>query len=705
MVGISLQDDVKRSFEKVKEDILTLKRSLNRELLAVEELSGRFNAVVVKDEFYSFVKSLGERLDRIDDSLEAYLGYEDDIKNVDAKVNSLGKKLSRQEDLGSEVKEVRRLNGKLDALEGSAVSAQKFNEGLGKVLSDVSSVRSAMLTGKALDGLKARLSEAEKKVESLEKSVPSRTEVSGSADAVEELGERLGKIESGITKKVEALEGSTISAQKFSESIGKVLLDVSSVRSAMLTSKALDSLKSRLNEAEKKVECVERESRKRIEEIEKEANKKLEDISGSLMGDIGSVRANSVDKSAFEKNLKELRKEDASIRGVLESSVSEVDFSDYVTRKELGKKLLVLEELNSALGKVARNAVEVEKGLELLRNEAASIDDVKSIGSDVKEISKSIDTLKAVMERVSDSSQKRFAQDLEQAKARFEKDLERLRDDFEDKLKKVEKEKAPANGGLLARVGKGVADFFREEDDSSEKKEKKGKPTPTVSELLKGEEKKKPGKGPGFGSFLMIAIIMAVIIAGIVFVFWFANRPESIIEPVQPFGVNESPVGLDAINASNEPVANETVPAAEAFEGNVSESAPAEVSGKNATTSAPGTVEYCRESYECKARGDGGYWFSCYLDEVGTCRCFVTDAEGCGIAQEVSKKPEAQAAAGNSNFGYAIAVGIVFALFLAVYISVLRNRRKNGKKPKKKEKETEKEEENGVDLEEFFHKK
>ncbi len=730
MVGISLQDDVKRSFEKVRDDILALKRSLNRELLAIEEMSGCFQTVVVKDEFYSFVKRLGERLDRIDDHLEAYLGYEDDIKNVDAKVNSLGKKLSRQEDLGNEVKGIRRLNGKLEALEGSAISAQKFNESIGKILSDVSSVRNSMLTGKALDSLKTRLLEAEKKVESLEKSVPSKDEISASAGAVKELREMLDKAKSAVTKKVEALEGSAISAQKFNEAIGKVSSDVSHLKSAMLTGKALDSLKTRLLEAEKKVESLEKsvplksdvsgsvaaveelresvrmievDSQKRLEDIENNTDKKLGDISGSLKVDIGSIKASFVDKSVFEKSLKELRKEDASIRGVLESSVSEVDFSDYVTRKELGKKLLAIDELNSDLGRVAQNASELERGLESLRKGAASIDDVKSIVSDVKGVSRSLDSLKAAIEKAGESSQKRCAQDLEQVKARLEKELARLRDDFEDKLRRVEKEKAaPASPGLLARVGKGVAEFFREDEEDSGKKERKVKPAPTVSELLKEDEKKKPGKRFGFSGFLMIAIMIVVVIAGFVFVFFLASAPEGGIEDAPPEDANES--AADGLVGSPDELAGDEGVILIGDENNVnaSQEVPANDSVEPA---APGTLEYCQAEFECKERGDGSYWFSCYLDEEGTCRCFVTGAEGCGMVGEASEKPADVAGNGKFRLGYAIAAVVAFALFMVVYISAARNRVKNGKKPGKKEKEAEEDDGNGVDLEEFFHKK
>ncbi len=627
MVWISLQDDVKRSFAKVKEEILNLKRAVNRELLAVEEMGGQLQTFVVKDEFYSFIKRLGERLDKIDENLESYLGYEEEIKNVEAKVKGLGRKLSRQEDLGGEVKEVRALRGKLAALEGSAISANKFNDALSKVSSDVSSLKVSMLTSKVLDGLKAKLANAEKRVEELEKVVPSKEDVLSGLAVIEEL-----------KKSAEKLEG---------------------------------------------------DNRKKAEDAEKENIKRLDEVSGRLTADIESVRASSVDKTAFEKSLKELKKDAASIRSVLESSVSEVDFSDYVTKKELVKKLLALEEINSDIGRVAQDNAELENNLESLKRETASLEDVRRIGTDVKEISKSLDSLKAVIEKVVDSGQKRLTNELEQMKGKFEKDISKLKDEFKGKLEKLEKEKSSMRGGhgILARFGKGFADFFREDEEQEVKA--KAKPVPSVSEILKEEEKKKLRAGPGFGRFMMPVIITIVIVVLFFMVFWMANK---------------APDSVDVVDESNASGFVEELPPAEDFI-LVNESLH-EVENVSAVQ---GTIEYCRQEYECKAREDGGYWFSCYLDEEGTCRCFVTDAEGCGVVEEKLELEYEDESGVKERFSYLITAVIVFAIFLAVYLLVLRNKKTEAKKPKKeKEKakgEVKEEDSNGVDLEEFFQKK
>ncbi len=612
---------MKRSFENVKDDIINLKKGVNRELLAVEELGSRLQAFVAKEEFYSFVKRLGERLDRIDENLDAYLGYDEDIKSVDAKIKNFEKKLSRQEDLSGEVKEVRALRGKLAAIEGSTVSAQKFNEAVGRLSSDVSYIKGSMLTGKALDSLKAKLADSEKRAERLEKSVPSRGDVSGCVEAVEEVRESVRRVEV--------------------------------------------------------------DSQKRLEEIEKDANKKLGEISGSLKTDMEMIKASFVDKAVFEKSLKELRKESASIRSVLENSVSEVDFSDYATKKELGKKLLALEELNSDIRRVAQDNAELENSLGELKRETASLDDVKKIGVDVKEISDSMDSLRAAIEKAIDSGQKRFSHELEQTRAKFEKEISRLKDDFGGKL---EKEKASAKGGegVISRIGRGFADFFREEEEKEAKV--KAKPSPGVSELLKEEEKKKSRKGPGFGRFLMPVIITAVVAVLFLVVFWLANRAE---DGTKDIGGDNASGFVKELPPAEDAAADETS-GADVFQG---------------VSAAPGTIEYCRQEHECRERGDGSYWFSCYLDDEGTCRCFVTDAEGCGVAKEKPERDSEQVGDGRGKAGYVAASVVVFAVFLAAYFLVLRNSKAGAKKQKKGREKGKEEEGEGVDLEEFFQKK
>jgi len=259
VVVIAFQDDVKDGFTKVKEDILDLKRSVNRELLAIDEVSNRLQRVVLKDEFYNFIKRLGERLDKIETSLEEYSSYEDNQKEVESKIKNLGKKISRQEDLSSEIKEVRKLRGKLAELEGSVVNTEKFNSDLRGLQNSISSMKKSALTGKEFENAKAELVRVSEKIEKVEL----------------ESGKKLEQIESGLKTEVETLKGTL------------------------------------------------------------------------------------VEKETFDKNIKSLKKDISSVRNVLDSSVSEVDLSDYVTKKELGKDISKIDYITAEASKLSQKISDV----------------------------------------------------------------------------------------------------------------------------------------------------------------------------------------------------------------------------------------------------------------------------------------------------------------------------------------------------------
>ncbi|MAG16092.1 hypothetical protein CMO88_03455 [Candidatus Woesearchaeota archaeon] len=584
MVVIAFQDDVEKGFSRVKEDIFNLKRSVNRELVAIEELSGKLQTVLAKDEFYNFIKRLGERLDKLETNIDTYSGYDDELKEVDVKIKNLGKKISRQDDLSSEIKEVRKLRGKLSALEGSTVSAKKFNEELNKLLSDFSSLKEVMLTNKALEATKLKITKVNKRIADFEKIAPSKEEVSNNTE--------------------------TLTAQR-------------------------QSFESHKSENQKKFDLLEK----------------------TLGKEVGDLKESSVNKESFDRRSEELKKELNSIRSLLDSSVSEIDLSDYVTKKEVNKKLLKLEETSST-GKLSTDVLNIEERLNSLAKRAASLNDIDKIGSDVKKVSKSIDALKVGIEKVAEVVQNRLDVGLDHTNTKFEKELAKVKLD----LKKVDKGKGSAGQGVFSKIGKGVSDFFKEEDVP--KKEVK-KTKFSVSEFLKEEEKK---KGFGIGKFLLIgSLVLVIVFAGLFFYF-----------STQFGGIFEGEEALQEIEVPEE------LPEEE------------KISEKSEIVETEGSIidteKSCEETYECKERVSGEYWFNCYLDEEESCRCFVTDATGCGLAEEVEETDS------RNNTFYIIAALIVSIITLLVFYFISRGEEKEGDEEKENKGD-------GVDLEEFFQKK
>jgi len=706
VVGIAFQDDVKSSFSKVKNDMLNIKRSLNRELLAIEEVSGRIQTLTSKDEFYSFIKRLGERLDKIETSLETYLALEDDIKNTDAKLKSVFKKLSRQEDLSSEVREVRKLKGKVSALEGSSVNVQKFNDEVTKLDNAVSSIKKVMLTDKDFETAKSKVSDLNKHLASLEKTLPSKEDV---------------------FKNLETL----------------------------------------------------RNLRQGFEKHKRDTQTKLDENLNKLKKDVEGIRDASVGKDLYNQKTSEIKKDLNTLKNLVDSSVSEIDLSDYVTKKEFGKNFSKVDEINSEIEKLSSSASNTETHLKSLKNSAASLSDVENVHSDVKDVKKSVDRLNDTVKKLGEVSQKHFEQQLNQVSMKLERDISKLKADFEEKIKKTTKEKKVYKPGLLSKVGKGMSDFFKEEEPEKVEKEKKAK-TWSVSEFLKDEQKKKSKTDDRAGGFIIIsAVILLLLLVGLFFYFS-AYRDISdtgqeaaittldVVKTPQDEVTSESDAETKKIEKGNvtetrnltEPLAAEEAlkvnessaeeePLAEVTT-NLSEDVMAEEQ-KNVTqqevrdltepaqideeiieitssesidkvetlpeveteeTISPEldeqidiqpeveTVESCQERYECKIRAENEYWFDCYVDENSQCRCFVTDAEGCDIVEELSEEElEVEGGGLRSNRGYLVVAGVVLVIMLAIFLLTIKPPKSKPKEPKKRPAK------DSLDLEEFFEKK
>ena len=140
------EEEVRKSFARVKEDILQIKRSLNKQVFSVEEINKTISNSLEKEEFYAFIKRLGLKIEELENSFPV----KSDKEDVDAlaselseEIAGLRKLLQQRDDIANEIREVRSLKGKVLELEGSAVSRAEFSKDTTKLKAELSALKAS----------------------------------------------------------------------------------------------------------------------------------------------------------------------------------------------------------------------------------------------------------------------------------------------------------------------------------------------------------------------------------------------------------------------------------------------------------------------------------------------------------------------------------------------------------------------------------
>ena len=486
----------------------------------------------------------------------------------------INKKLSRHDDLSSEVKKVRKLEGKVNIMEGSFARKDDFDSSIAKFRENIDLVKKSLITDKNFEKYVAGL-----------------------------------KI---VEKKLAVLEDFAVEAGKLQDAIAK-------------------SKKPEEKYAEKA----------RIEEL----SKKLSEFESAYPK-----------KASVEDEISRMKREISEVNNTLSQSVSEVDLSEYITKKVLAAKLSVVDALAETDSRLEKEISGIEKEIVDFRRQSATVEDVSRLNTELKSIAKAIDSMKASLDKISLSNQKKLESSIEKVNQKIDRSM--LKTGYE--LKKNSKPKAVSSGeGFLSRVSKVFSDFFREDDVKPEKNERFD-----VKDYL---EKKSEKKENDFNWPVAIGVVSAIaILAVLLFLLVSFERQPAGSED----GIEDSPQGgiVDS-EPSDSDIPDDAV---EAQTGDIS-----------------GAVE-CVQMFECKERANGEYWYDCHIDTSGTCRCFIDDGTRCGISEEESVLLDSR-----SNAPYLIGAAILLAGILAVYALTGKGdgKQKDGNGEEK------------VNLNEFFQKK
>lgn len=625
MVLIAFNDDVKNSFSKVKEDMLDLKRGINSNLHSVEEIAKRLDSSTHKEEFYTFVKRLGSRLDQIESSLTEISGLSDEIEDLEANLGNLEKKQDRQDDITNEVKEVRKLRGKIASVEGKIVGIKRFNEEINSLNEQLQLARKDFVT---------------------------ETELGKQADKLADVKKQFNKAEREFAYKAD-------------------------------TDTALAAV---------------REIRAEIENFKEKQSKKTSDSLRKIENTVASIKEETVTKESFNEKLSETRKNLNNIQELVDNSVSEVNLGDYVTKKDLQKKFTSFDYLTSDGERLSSSVANLSKEIKKIKSNGASYDDVDRISESVRNVSKSIDSLKDRVSQVVDTTKKHFDDGFKSLQNKHEREISSLKEKLDrdiGKIKSAQRDRpspSVSGKGLFSKIGKGVAEFFKEEEEKPKVEEIKTDVKKEAPRSQKPKDEKKKGKGLGFILGVLIVIVIIAIGAGIFYLIPSGDEQatDTTVEIVKDelIEVVEEPEAIPEIVEEAMVDFNETEPE---------------------IVEALNTTKSCIAAYECNERAPEEYWFDCKFDEKSSlCRCFVTDAEGCGI-EEVEDEPVVipdMEDETEDEEGSGLTLLYVFLLAVVVLALIAYTKSIYSKKTVKPKVESKKPKQNGgVDLEEFFEKK
>ncbi|MBI2581092.1 hypothetical protein HYV85_04800 [Candidatus Woesearchaeota archaeon] len=747
------EEEVKKSFARVKEDILQLKRSVNKQAFADEETGKALGNLLQKDEFYAFIKRLGSKLEELENQFPSKSDTEDVqelASELREEISNIRKAVERKDELAEEIRQVRKLQGKVLELEGISVPKPEFSKEVARLKADLSSLKSET---------SAKSSEVSSSASFLTGSLAKLTK------DLTDFGARLNSLATRAVVKDDI--------SSFTERIES---------SSQEASRGFASLK---RDVDKKVSFV-----GSFEGRLSSLGEKLASAETSIVAINESLSRKFVDKHNFEKSVAELRSKLNETKQLVDSSMSEVNLDDYVTRRSLKQQLSSVSDsvpaaVDSALSSKLSS---VEEQLRSLKSQLDSLQRASGQrhSRDISKLKEEIERFSSEFVQFSDFASKldRLQKSSEDSWSDAKKEMKRQRELLEERLRSLESHYHSSSDSLKAEL-----DELRSQIKSLSKADAAAKvemakistsaakvAAKTATELIEEAEeeaKEVRKKGKGLSPLAVSVIIVALLILGSVSYVMLkgpgpagpaekaeedvlknvsvpplvqpqeVQQPQPVTPPPQPEVVPEvTPEVVEVVIVNVTSNATEEVNVPQQPEilniSNVSEAiAPRELTKAEKN-------QNCKRQLECTKRSDSEYWFDCYFDDASQqCRCFVGGIDKCpqllvenesvaAAPAEGEKEGEKGKAPGLRYYGAVVFVVLVVLFFAYRMLFVKEEKtekaaeqqREKGKEQKeskaekaaakKQEKEKEKgekpskaksEDEDVIDLEEFFEKK
>ncbi len=728
------EEEVRKSFARVKEDILQIKRSLNKQLFSVDQLGKSAGSSLQKEEFYAFIKRLGSRIEELENNFVVKSDKEDleELSSeLGAEIASLKKAVERRDELTEEIRQARSLRGKVLELEGIALSKPEFAKEFAKLKAEISGFKAVASSAggdvsslsSSLSRLASDISNISARLNSLSATVVQKGDVASFTDRMESSHREVSRGFSALKRDID---------RKVSESDNKL--------------SSLDSFEERLSLL----------------------GEKLAQAETSLANLNQAVSKKFVDKHEFAGAIEEVRSKLNDTKQVLESSMSEVNLDDYVTKRSFKQQLSsVSESVSSGIMSGVSSRMEGIEGQLKLLKEQLSKELPKFAGSkDVKRLSEGMEKISSGF--VSSSEFNSKVDKLESSGASvaddFKKDIKRQREMFEERIKSLESYHRSSNDTIKAKLDELSSSIKSLSKADTQARTEMAKITATAakaaaktaSEILEEVERELPKRKRSEGG--ISPLVIAVIIIGFLLVGSFSYilfKGSAEVPVQQPLQLNISKNITGQITPSLPPLVVTPSPAPEKNESFPSandsavappaqnQSAAAEqeelpIANVSGTSGMADSDQACKSKLECTKRSEGEYWFDCYYDAAAQdCRCYVGTRANCPQVSDnetgsvnMSGENSQEEKSSNAKYYGVVAFILVVVAFLA-FRALFGNDKKQDEAPHKKgpkhekaekaekvhekakvkeeapasEAEEPEEEDEVIDLEEFFEKK
>ncbi|MCP3682457.1 MAG: hypothetical protein GY861_07170 [bacterium] len=471
-----LDGDVKRAFSKVKKDTTELKRAINRNFFGIEDLKKKASDAATKEEFYSFIKNLSNKLERMESALVDEREFSQFSKNVDKSMDSLKKDVQQKEDLSEEVRSIRKLKGKLLDLEGKLVERKKFNKEMEYIEKEFGEIKRKLSKEETLKTHIADYNVLKEDVQGFEKKFVGWNDYYKNNK----------KLEEEVYSKLDEIDPIKEDAAELKKKLVK-----------------LDDLNKQIGKSKRAIEVIEQS--------------------------VADVSAAALTKKQNEKKFRELSLEISKIRvSVSELEDSEVDLDEFITKSKLKAEFIKQNERNKKeideLGKKIGDLKELTASKDAERIAKHTLKEIETLKKDNEQLSKKTDSTKD-LDKLSDDIRKLKE---ESKNGADQSEIKKLKGDInyitsnivtnselDQQINTLHGEIDELKKELKKRDG--IHDRVDDMEDKVSKVMLFKKELKTTEEKPKKEEKKRAP--PIFPRYLLILIIVAAIILALFFYF------------------------------------------------------------------------------------------------------------------------------------------------------------------------------------------